>query len=88
MSSGEHPVLVEDGAATGVVAQVLQGHKGGVLTLGCVGAVHNSVNAHHLLKTLRQGYEEYKLIFILKLQFLFTYPERQRRELRCRSSES
>jgi hypothetical protein len=55
VSSGEHPVLIQDTAAATVVEQVLQGHKGGVLTLGCVGAVYDAVLSDRLLKFLRQG---------------------------------
>jgi hypothetical protein len=53
VSCGEHPVLVQNGAAAAVEAKPPQGHHGGVLSLGCVGAVYNALLADRLLKTLR-----------------------------------
>jgi len=56
VSSGEHPVLVDDAAAAAVGFEVLQGNQGGVFTLGYVGAIHNAVLSDRLLKFLRQRY--------------------------------
>jgi len=55
MSSGEHPVLIQDAATATVRAEPLQGNQGGVFTLGCIGAVYNAVITDRLLKTLRHG---------------------------------
>jgi len=55
MSSGEHPILIQDVAAASVGSEPLQGHLGWVFTLGCVGAIYNAVIADHFLKTLRHG---------------------------------
>jgi hypothetical protein len=91
MSSGEHPnlnpVLIQDAAAATVRAEPLQGNQGGVFTLGCIGAVYDAVLTDRLLKTLRHGCT--KIIrFYCKLKLLFSYPERQWREPRCRWCES
>jgi hypothetical protein len=55
MSSGEHPILIQDAAAASVGAEPLQGHLGWVLALRCVGAVHDAVIADHFLKKFRHG---------------------------------
>jgi hypothetical protein len=55
VSSGEHPVLIDDAAAAAVGVEVLQGNQRGVFTLGCVGAIHDAVLSNCLLKSLRQG---------------------------------
>jgi hypothetical protein len=55
MSSGEHPILIQDVATASVSSEPLQGHLGRVFALRCVGAIHDSVIADRLLKTLRHG---------------------------------
>jgi hypothetical protein len=53
MSSGDHPILIQDAGATSVSAEPPQRHHRRILSLRCVGAIYNAVIGDHILKTLR-----------------------------------